>query len=118
MRAGPLRQIATIQSRSATADGYNQRSGAWAPLSAALTNVACNINDLSGLELVRAQKIVAECTVLIVMRGFTGWRLVFTPACRAISGDSVNGNRIFDIKSVINPDGRDRELHLLCVEII
>jgi head-tail adaptor len=116
MRAGPLRQRATIQSRSSVPDGYNQLSGAWTDIGT-LADRQCNINDLTGLELVRAQKIVSTCTILIVMRGFSGWRATITPACRATSqdGDTL---RIFDIKGVVNPDGRNRELHLLCVEII
>lgn len=110
MQSGKLRHHVTIQSRPAQADGYNQRSGAWADLK---PNVWADVQDLSGLELIRAQKIVAEATVLITMRGFPDWRTVIRPSCRAI-----NGARIFDIKYIGNPDGRDRELHLLCTEII
>lgn len=117
MRAGSLRQQVTIQSRPPQRDGYNQASGNWTDIEG-LIKRQCNINDLSGLELIRAQKIVAECTVMIIMRGFHGWRTVITPACRGVSGTAATGVRLFDIKAVINPDGRDRELHLLCVEIV
>ena len=112
MKSGKLRHKITIQARPTQTDGYNQKSGAWAEING-LSNIWAEVTDLSGLELVRAQKIVAEATEQIVMRGFPNWRATITPACRAINED-----RIFDIKSVINPDGRDRELHLLCVEII
>jgi SPP1 family predicted phage head-tail adaptor len=112
MKSGKLRQKITIQKRPTEKDGYNQKSGDWADVDG-LASIWANVNDLNGVELVRAQKIVAEATEQIIMRGFPGWRGVITPACRAISGV-----RLFDIKYVGNPDSRDRELHLLCVEII
>lgn len=107
-----MRDLITIQSRPAQTDGYNQKSGEFANIDG-LSNIWSNVKDLSGLELIRAQKIVAECSELIIMRGFPNWRSTITPACRAIAD-----LRIFEIKAVLNPDGRDRELHLLCVEII
>lgn len=112
MRAGILRAQIAIQARPVQTDGYNQKSGDFTNIDG-LSSVWSNVTDLNGLELIRAQKIVAECSELIIMRGFPGWRGVITPACRAVSDA-----RIFEIKAVLNPDGRDRELHLLCVEII
>ncbi len=117
MEAGKLRQTCTIQARPAQADSYNQKSGDWADIDN-LAGIWCNIQDLTGLELVRAQKIVATATERIIIWGFPGWRQVITPACRAISGTVDTGQRIFDIKAIINPDGVDIELQLLCVEII
>lgn len=109
IRAGRLRQSVTIQQRPEQTDDYNQPSGDWQDV----ITVRADVVDLTGKELVATQKVVAEATVKITMRGYPGWRDQIKPSCRALLGA-----RIFDIKMPLNSDGRDRELTLICVEII
>lgn len=110
MQAGRLRDIIEIQKRPTTRDASGQRSGAWVPV---LSGVYAEVIDLAGQELINAQVLAAEVNVQINMRGFPLWRASVRPDCRV-----VFDGRVFDIKGAINPDGRNRELQLFCVEIV
>jgi SPP1 family predicted phage head-tail adaptor len=100
----------TFQNRGTTLDAYNQKSSDWTDVK---TLKYCDVSDLQGRELANAQAIHAEVTVSITTRGYSGWRDEITPDMRAVSD-----GRKFDIKAVVNPDGRDREIHILAKEIV
>lgn len=110
MKIGTLRNRVTFQKRPTSKDSYGQKSGDW---TAVISDRPCNIIDLTGRELANVQAITSEVTVKLVLRGFTGWRSMITPDMRVVAG-----SRTFDIKMVINPDGRDRELNILAKEIV
>jgi SPP1 family predicted phage head-tail adaptor len=112
MRSGILRDVATFQKRPATKDGYGQTSGAYANV-AALVNVPVAIEDLFGSELYRAQALVANATTRFTMRGYPGWRADIGPTSRILAD-----GRIFDVKSALNPDGINKELTILAVELV
>lgn len=65
------------------------------------------VNDLSGLELVRAQAKAAESAVRVTVRhrpGITVGHLI------------EHGERELEIVAVLDTEGRDREMTLLCKE--
>ncbi|HWR36374.1 MAG TPA: phage head closure protein [Clostridia bacterium] len=110
MQAGKLRHRITIQRRPLTKDSAGQRTGPWEDV---FIDLPAEVRDLAGRELVSAQEIHAEVTGAIFLRGFEGWRSQIKPDMRVVSGE-----RIFDVRSVTNPDGRNRELQLLTMEIV
>lgn len=117
MNAGQLRDRITLQRRPDTKDPGGQRSAPFADV-ATLTRVPSEVRDLTGRELASAQTITPEVTVSIKMRGFTSWRSQIKPDMRAVFPQPDGSTRLFDIKGITNPDGRDRELQLLCVEFV
>lgn len=117
MNAGPLRDRITIQARPSDKDGAGQRSQPFADV-ATLTRVPSEVSDLTGRELVTAQAITAEASIGIRMRGFAGWRAQIKPDMRAVFPQPDGSIRLFDIKAILNPDGRDRELRFICVEFV
>lgn len=117
MNSGPLRDRITIQARPADKDGGGQRSLPYADVPG-LARMQSEVSDLTGRELATAQAITAEASVGIRMRGFRNWRAQLKPDMRAVQDLPDGTNRLFDIKAILNPDGRDRELRLICVEYV
>lgn len=102
MRAGRLRHRVKIQAPVSTQDEYGGTAGSWTDVA----TVDAGIHPMSGRELLAAQAIQSSVTHEIAMR----YRVV----------DATNrilyGARIFNIKSVVNIDERNRDLVLLCTE--
>ena len=105
MRAGRLRQRVTIQQRAGTQDSYGQLDDDWDDVA----TVWGAVEPLRGREFLEARREGADVTTRIVIRHRPG----VTPAMR-VSYDS----RVFDIQTVINTDERDRELVLMCRELV
>jgi len=105
LRAGRLRHIVTIQRVTETQDGYGDKSEAWADVA----DLRAGIEPLRGREFFDAQHVSADVTTKIVIRYYSG----IVPKMRVI-----NGSRIWEIKSVIDPDERHRELQLMCTEVV
>jgi len=102
---GALRQVATIQENSpTTVNAANERVDSWGTFE---PGVRCSINELSGRELEFATRRVADATHEVVMR----YRAGVTPKMR-IAWDS----RTLNIEAVIDQDGLQRQLKLICVE--
>jgi head-tail adaptor len=110
--SGTFRDVATFQKRPTTKDAYGQMSGALANITGQI-DVPINLEDLAGHELYKAQSIVAGVTARFTRWGYPGWRSELTPDCRIV----CNG-RIFDVKYIVNPDGIDKQLSILAVEIV
>lgn len=110
--SGTFRDSATFQKRSTTKDSYGQMSGDFENI-ANHVGIAVNLEDLSGTELYKAQSIVASVTARFTRWGYPGWRSEITPDCRILCD-----GRTFDVKQVINPDGRNQQLVILAVEIV
>lgn len=105
MNIGALRQVATIQENSpTTVNAANERVDSWATFEA---GVRCSIKELSGRELEFAARKVANVTHEVSMR----YRAGVTPRMRIYWG-----TRTLNIEAVIDPEGLQRELKLLCVE--
>ena len=114
MQAGVLRHRITIERHNpGTKNAQGFPSTAWEPV---LSNIPSDVKDLSGRELYGAQQTVAEATTKVIMRGYSGWRAQIKSSCRIVCQDG--DVRFFDVKVPINPDGKDRWLEILCVEIV
>lgn len=105
MRAGRLRHSVTIQklqegSPDQTAEGADDVD--W---TAHLSNIAAEVEPLSGRELFAAQEWHSEVTTRIRIR----YRSTITAAMRV-----VFGSRYYNIRHIIDPLERHEELHLLC----
>jgi SPP1 family predicted phage head-tail adaptor len=103
MHSGKLRFIATLQDVAPIPNAYGEGIPSWAPVG----TFHCDVKDLSGQELFHAQQTVAYSSAQVNMR----YRYGVLPRMRIV----VNG-RTLQILSVSNPDGRHRELVLLCKE--
>lgn len=104
MRAGQLRHRVTIQAQTTTQDEYGQPVQTWSDVA----TVWASVEDLSGREFFAAQQIAAEVTTRVTIR----YRAGIEPDMRVIAG-----GRTLDIRSVQDPDGRRRQLVLMCREV-
>lgn len=105
MNAGSLRYSIKIQQKNVTRDSFGAETIAWTDVA----TVWAAIEPLQGREFFNAQQVNAEVTTRIRVR----YRSGVTPAMRMLLG-----SRVFDIQSVINLDERNRELHLMCKEVV
>ncbi len=103
MRAGELRHRVTIQQAT---ESKSVRGGIGTTF-ATLAVVDAAIESLGGNEALAARQQWAEVTSRIQIR----YRSDVTAKHRV-----VYGTRIFDILAATDPDGRRRELDLLCAE--
>ena len=105
MIAGKLNKRIELQSYTEAQDGYGEADKTW---STYYTTWAA-IRPLTGREALIAQQVTAETTVEIRIRYkssvTTGNRIKF-------------GERYYDINSIVNPDERNREMILMCKEMI
>ena len=112
MRAGKLRHLIQLQAVTKTTNSHGEEVRTW-PTSVTdddATDVWAEVKDLSGRELLIAQQASSEATVRVRTRYVAG----VTPADYRI----LYGDRILQIVHDNNVDGRDRELELLCQEVV
>ena len=110
MRAGTLRFVATIQQKPAGRDAFGERVSEssdpndpnWKVFAA---GVPAFVNALKGKELYEASKLYSDVDYVITVRYLDG----VTSSMRVVCEDQV-----YDIRSVINPDSKRRELDLFC----
>lgn len=106
MRIGELRHRVAIQKTTTVQDEFGQPIETWQDV----CTVWAKIEDLSGREYLIAKQIPAnELTTRITIR----WQNDIEPTMRIIAGQ-----RIFDIQSIVDPDGRGRQLQLMCKEMV
>jgi SPP1 family predicted phage head-tail adaptor len=106
MRAGRLRHRVTIQRRLDVRDTYGDVAGGdWEDVA----SVWAAVEPLRGREFAELQRAGAEVTTRVVMR----YRSGIEPQMRV-----KYGAHVYDIESVINVDERDRELQLMCREVL
>lgn len=104
MRSGKLRHRVTLQTQVETQNSFGeQETLSWQDYA----TVWGAVEPLQGREFFTAMQVNAETTVRIRIRYMTG----VTSRMR-VSFDS----RIYNIKSIIDPDERNRELQLMCSE--
>lgn len=103
MRAGKLRHTVIIQSATEALDGFGEAVKTWAEYAKARASV----EPLQGREFYAAQQFNSEVKVKIRMRFLDG----VTPKMR-ISFNS----KIYNIQSIVDPQERNNEMHLMCSE--
>lgn len=103
MRAGRLRHRVTLQSFTTTYDEWNTPIQSWEDFA----TVWGAVEPLRGQERFLSQQRQASTDIRVVIRYLAG----VTPEMRVKFGD-----RILAVKEIINPDERNKELHLMCEE--
>ena len=104
MEAGRLRNRVTLQEKEVTKDAYGAEVITWADVA----TVWAAVEPLAGREFMEGRSLDAELSTRIRIRYREGVR----PTYRATWGDHV-----YDIQSVIDVNGRHRELLLMCREL-
>lgn len=108
MQSGKLRHRGTIQRQGARVDdGTGGGSIPWNDLYA---DIPASVEPLSGNELLRAEQFESTLTHRVRTRFYQGVR----PSDRFV----YESTRVFDIKHVIDPEERHRELELMCEELV
>lgn len=105
MGIGQFRHRVTIQKYTANLDSFGQEVKEWVDI----CTVWASVEPLRGREFFRAQTIHAEVTTRITIRYKGG----ISPKMKV-----VFDGRCFDILSVINPEEKNKEIHLMCKESI
>jgi SPP1 family predicted phage head-tail adaptor len=105
MKAGKLRHKITIQKTTQTADSIGGIIDSWSTFA----TVWAHIEPLKGKETLQGEQISTDLFLRITIRYLSG-----LTAKMRISWNS----RTFDIKSISNLDERNREMELLCVEVL
>jgi SPP1 family predicted phage head-tail adaptor len=105
MRAGRLRHYVELQRVSVAADSHGDQSKTWSTIATAWAQVL----EMTMRERQSASQTLADADVRVLMRGRSDLRL--TPKDRVKFGD-----RIFDIRGVVDMGGKGIEWQLLCTE--
>ena len=105
IRAGELRHRVTIQQLVESQNEYGEIT----TTPQTFASVWGAVEDLSGREYFAAQQINAEVSTRIRIR----YRAGVVPKMLAVCD-----GRIYDILAVLDPDGRRRELHLMCKAVV
>ena len=105
MKAGQLRQRVTIKDKSVAQNTYGEEVITWVDV----VTVWAEVEPLRGREFMEGKQITAEVSTKIRIR----YRSGITPEMRAVYGSIV-----YDIQSIIHIEEREREIHLMCQEII
>lgn len=101
-----LRHRVTIQRAKEAQNSFGEPVLEWQDVG----KVWARVEDLSGREYFAARQVaVAEVTTRVTIR----WRDDVKPSMRILAG-----SRVLDVRSVIDPDGRRRELQLMCREVV
>lgn len=104
MRAGTLRhRLVFLRPTEGQPNEYNELEYLYEPD----FELWGEVNDLYGTEAVRAKQIAAEASVSVTVRGHDG----ITQTHRIEHGD-----RELEIVSILDSEGRGRELTILCKE--
>jgi SPP1 family predicted phage head-tail adaptor len=110
MRAGPLRQVITIQTLTEAADPYGQRIQSWHTLG----NFRSEIRNFSLREMVNAKQVKAETTHIIRTR----WIGSLFPSGELPPGSRIlYWGRVFNVLGRDNIENRNREYRILAQEI-
>jgi SPP1 family predicted phage head-tail adaptor len=103
MQAGNLRHRVELQRVAVALDSHGDSVETWSTLA----TVWASIEPLSGREFLQASSTTSDVTVRIKIRG----GVALTPKDRVKYGD-----RLFDIRHVIDWGGRGVETQLMCTE--
>ena len=113
MRVGKLRYRGKIQKMGTRED--DGTGGGSIPWDDVYTDVPASIEPLSGNELLRAEQFEASMTHRVRTRYYPNVR----PSYRfTFRDEAAERERVLDIKTVIDPEERHRELELMCEELV
>ena len=105
IRAGELRDVWTLQRPVTSRDTYGGQTVTWETV----CTLRCSTRAMSGREYLLAQQMSAAASHELTTRYQAG----ITTEMRLVNQD---GTRTLQITAVLDPDGRRRELKLMCVE--
>ena len=105
MIAGKLRHRIVIQSPTETVNSYGEREQSWSTFA----TVWGSIEPLKGSEFIAAQQTNAELSVRMRIR----YLAAIKPKYRVSWND-----RTFEINSIANIEERNREIELMCTEMV
>lgn len=105
MRAGQLRHRVTLQSKSVVQNTFGEETITWTDTA----TIWAAVEPLRGREFLEARQDQAEVSTRIRMR----YRSGVAPEMRA-----VFGSHTYNIQAVIHLEERQRELHLMCSEVL
>ena len=103
VRAGRLRHRVAIQSQSTTLDSYGETTGSWTTDD----TVWAAVEPVNGTERDIGEGVAGIVTHRVVMR----YSSDVSPKKRLLFG-----TRVLNILSSLNPDERDAQLTLMCLE--
>lgn len=109
--AGALRERVNVLAWTEVDDGYSGTKLEWATVA----TVAAGFYATRGSESSMASRLAGKQPFIFAIRSSTATRAI-TPAYKL--QDARNTARMFDIKSVSDPDGKRAWLELLCVETV
>lgn len=104
MRTGLMRRVVTIRTNTQTPDGM----GGYTETPTDVANIPARVEPMEGRELLLAQQTVGDRPYRFTLRyrsGMTGAKVV------------IYDGRTFDIKSVMDPEERHRELIITANEV-
>jgi SPP1 family predicted phage head-tail adaptor len=110
MNVGSLVHRVQLQRVTVAVDSHGDQTKTWTTLG----TVWAAIEPLSGREFLSASQVASDVTVRIKVRGRRDIRL--TPKDRVRFVDPNHGERLFDIRHVVDMGGRNIEWHLMCTE--
>lgn len=120
MRAGPMRHKVTIQEVTETQDSYGQASESWATFATRWAS----IEPIAGREYFASRTENSEADVRIRLRWdralvalTTKHRVLYTLPLLDESPETSQ-TRIFDIEAILNMRERNREIVLMCREVL
>lgn len=105
MNPATLREQVVIEHRVTARDAAGQPIESWA----ASARLWARVESVAGSEAVAGGQVTAEATHRITIRHWTG----VTPHCRV----DWQGDKL-DVLSVADPDGRRREMVLVCRQVV
>ena len=105
MQAGKLNKRVIIQQYAATRDDYGGEVLTWSDIVTAWAQKA----HRTSREFFAAQKVNAETTDMFIIRHYSG----ITTKMRVIFD-----GKTYDIIGANDPDGRRREIQLMCREVV
>lgn len=105
MQAGKLRHRVTIQEKSVTRDSFGAEVITWVEFA----EVWGSVEPLRGREFIEGRQMAASVDHRVRIRQRSG----ISPEMR-VSYDS----RVFEIRAVLHVNEAQREMHLMCQEIV
>ena len=105
MQAGKLRHQIIIQQQSSTQDAHGQLVETWTTFA----TLRASVEPLRGKEYFSTEQEHAEVDTRIRIRYSAG----ILPKMRVLFG-----SKLYDIKSVINVEERNRYMELMCEELV
>ena len=106
MRAGWLRHRVEVLAKEASRDSFGAEVITWVTAA----TVWASVEPLRGREYIEAKQGQVEVSHRVVMRSF--------PAVDSSMRLRLDGGRVLEIESVINPLERGERLELMCREMV